>query len=484
MSPYIAYVQSLSPKLKYYELAVVRSDPKVKSQYQGNGNDIVFIRTMIALWMHIHRQNNLFLFWLHWMSLRSCICRVGNIHERISLHRLCNRDKLWHSQTIEVDLPHNRVYNFNWEHVNEDESDDKVLEREHKVEFKHSLWVSKIEDYMLTRICNESSKPWTWQSLDPEPGLTFLLIRVAEEDLFLELPPGLVSHGSGNSLQLLSWYLILIFHLIAKYVAGVYRIWNYRRIVEVYGHGCFDRPLSLTSSYLTANAPPSHPQETPSVNMSSNSNAPPRRPWPRLFMMMLEVSVISIYSQQFLCVSSFAKTLVNPWVQALGWHCHSVWNQRIWSQNDVHEENCQGSDSSLLSLGCSCQSPEERGSRDRPGIVNEGWDSHILRCWMLEASASSQTVLRSICRHIQAEVRRDNQEAQAHSEYNRGSGEKHGKGIFFLLASYPNAYEAGSTGFTNLTTSCYLTSTNANGNTPTDSCTSCITWDNNNKPWT
>ena len=36
MSPYIAYVQSLYPKLKYYELAVVRSDPKAKSQYQGN----------------------------------------------------------------------------------------------------------------------------------------------------------------------------------------------------------------------------------------------------------------------------------------------------------------------------------------------------------------------------------------------------------------------------------------------------------------
>ena len=62
---------------------------------------------------------------------------------------------------------------------------------------------SKIEDCMLTRICNESSKPWTWQSLDPEPGLTFLLIHVAEEDPLRELP-GLVSHGSGNSLQLLS----------------------------------------------------------------------------------------------------------------------------------------------------------------------------------------------------------------------------------------------------------------------------------------
>ena len=54
-------------------------------------------------------------------------------------------------------------------------------------------------------------------------------------------------------------------------------------------------------------------------------------------------------------------------------------------------------------------------------------------------------------------VRRGDQEAQTHSEYNRGSREKHGKGIFFCLQVIQ------------------MHNTNDNANIPTDSCTSCTT---------
>ena len=161
MSRYIAEVQTKYPKLKHYKLAVVRSAPNAKSQYEGNQNRlhsdydcIVNLRPpherpvslMVALdefnFMYLHSRAH---------ARKQIITQSVKPGQAVAFTNYClhaggpndtneYRHRLFAYMVSHiVDLPDNRVYNFHWKRVNEDEGDDVLVETEHQVPVGHDV---------------------------------------------------------------------------------------------------------------------------------------------------------------------------------------------------------------------------------------------------------------------------------------------------------------------------------------------------------
>jgi len=161
MSRYIAEVQKKYPKLTHYKLAVVRSAPNAKSQYEGNQNRlhsdydcIVNLRPpherpvslMVALdefnFMYLHSRAH---------ARKQIITQSVKPGQAVAFTNYClhaggpndtneYRHRLFAYMVSHiVDLPDNRVYNFHWKRVNGDEGDDVLVETEHLVPVGHDV---------------------------------------------------------------------------------------------------------------------------------------------------------------------------------------------------------------------------------------------------------------------------------------------------------------------------------------------------------
>ena len=161
MAGYIGYVQSMYPKLKYYKLAVVRSEPNAKSQYEGNDyrlhtdydcivNARPPLERPVSLLVALDEFNIMYLQSREHTRKQIITQPVkpgqAVVFTNYCLHaggpnetnRRCHR-MFAYVVKDEVDLPDNRVYNFNWKSQSDVEDDDIIVEREYAVPVGHDV---------------------------------------------------------------------------------------------------------------------------------------------------------------------------------------------------------------------------------------------------------------------------------------------------------------------------------------------------------